>query len=43
VASERALDFYRYIGKSEVEADRFGMGGHPERIPRLKGYDSAKQ
>ena len=40
---ERALDFYRYIGKSEVDADRLAWADIQKGFPRLKGYDSAKQ
>ena len=42
-ARERALDFYRYIGKSEVDADRLSWADIQKGFPRLKGYESAKQ
>ena len=42
-ARERALDFYRYVGKSEVDADRLAWADIQKGFPRLMGYDSAKQ
>jgi len=42
-ARERALDFYRFIGKGEVDADRLAGADIQKGFPRLKGYDSAKQ
>jgi hypothetical protein len=41
-ASERALDFYRYIGKSEVDADRLAWSDIQKGFPRLKGYGQRK-
>ena len=36
-AREKAVDFYRYIGKSEVEADRLAWADIEKAFPRLKG------
>ena len=42
-ARERALDFYRYVGKSEVDADRLAWADIQKGFPRLNGYDGAEQ
>ena len=36
-AREKAVDFYRYVGKSEVEADRLAWADIEKAFPRLKG------
>jgi hypothetical protein len=36
-AREKALDFYRYIGKSEAEADRLAWADIEKVFPRVKG------
>jgi hypothetical protein len=35
-AREKAIDFYRYIGKSEAEADRLAWVDIQKAFPRLK-------
>jgi len=42
-ARQRALDFYRYVGKSEVDADRLVWADIQKGFPRLNGYDGAEQ
>ncbi len=42
-ARERALDFYRYVGKSEVDADRLAWADIQKGFPRLNSYDGAEQ
>jgi hypothetical protein len=42
-AREKALDFYRYVGKSEVDADRLAWADIQKGFPRLNGYDGAEQ
>jgi len=41
-AKEKAMDFYRYTGKSEVEADRLAWADIQKQFPRLKDYDGAE-
>jgi hypothetical protein len=36
-ARERAVDFYRYVGKSDVEAERLAWADIEKVFPRLKG------
>ena len=36
-AREKAVDFYRYVGKSEVEAERLAWADIEKAFPRLKG------
>jgi hypothetical protein len=36
-AREKAVDFYRYVGKSEAEADRLAWADLEKAFPRLKG------
>jgi len=38
-AREKALDFYRYTGKSEAEAERLAWEDIKKEFPRLKGCD----
>jgi hypothetical protein len=38
-ARERALDFYRYTGKSEVEAKRSAWEDIQKEFPRLREFD----
>jgi hypothetical protein len=35
-AREKAIDFYRYIGKSEAEADRLAWEDIQKAFPRLQ-------
>jgi len=35
-AREKAVDFYRYVGKSEVEADRLAWEDIKKEFPRLR-------
>ena len=42
-AKEKAMDFYRYIGKSDVDATRLAWADIQKAFPRLKAYDSAAQ
>ena len=41
-ARERAMDFYRYIGKTDVEATRLAWADVQNAFPRLKEYDIEK-
>ena len=41
-AKEKAMDFYRYTGKSEVEAERLAWADIQKQFPRLKDYDGAE-
>jgi hypothetical protein len=36
-ARERAVDFYRYVGKSDAEAERLAWADIEKVFPRLKG------
>src|SRR5579872_7251304 len=38
-AREKAMDFYRYVGKSEVEADRLACEDVKKEFSRLKECD----
>ena len=38
-AREKAMDFYRYVGKSEAEADRLAWDDIKKEFPRLKECD----
>ena len=38
-AREKAIDFYRYVGKTEVEAARLAWIDVQKAFPRLKEYD----
>jgi len=38
-AKEKAMDFYRYVGKSEVEADRLACEDIKKEFSRLKEVD----
>jgi hypothetical protein len=38
-AREKAMDFYRYVGKSEVEADRLACEDIKKEFSRLKEVD----
>jgi hypothetical protein len=38
-AKEKAMDFYRYVGKSEVEADRLACEDIKKESSRLKEVD----
>jgi hypothetical protein len=40
-ARERAIDFYRYVGKTEVEAIRLAWADIQKAFPRLMAYDTA--
>ena len=41
-AREKAMDFYRYVGKTEVEAARLAWIDVQKAFPRLKEYDIEK-
>lgn len=41
-AKEKAIDFYRYIGKTDVEATRLAWADVQKAFPRLKEYDVEK-
>jgi hypothetical protein len=41
-AREKAIDFYRYIGKTDVEATRLAWADVQKAFPRLKEYDVEK-
>ena len=36
-----AMDFYRYVGKTDVEATRLAWADLQKTFPRLRAYDSA--
>ena len=38
-AREKALDFYRYTGKSEEDANRLAWADIKKEFPRLRQYD----
>jgi hypothetical protein len=38
-AMEKAMDFYRYTGKSEAEANRSAWADIQKEFPRLKDFD----
>ncbi|MFL6438792.1 MAG: hypothetical protein ACJ71Q_14530 [Terriglobales bacterium] len=38
-AREKALDFYRYTGKSEEDANRMAWADIKKEFPRLSEYD----
>ena len=40
-AREKAIDFYRYVGKTDAEAMRLAWADIQKAFPRLRGYDSA--
>ena len=40
-AREKAMDFYRYVGKTDVEATRLAWADLQKTFPRLRAYDSA--
>ena len=39
-ARERAIDFYRYIGKTDPEAIRLAWADIQKAYPRLMAYDN---
>jgi len=39
-ARERAIDFYRYIGKTDLEAIRLAWADIQKTFPRLTAYDN---
>jgi hypothetical protein len=41
-AREKAIDFYRYIGKSDAEATRLAWADVQKAFPRLKAYEIEK-
>jgi len=41
-ARERAIDFYRYVGKSDTEANRLAWADIQKAFPRLMAYDNDK-
>ena len=41
-AREKAIDFYRYIGKTDVEATRLAWQDVQKAFPRLREYDAEK-
>lgn len=38
-AREKAMDFYRYIGKTDGEAARLAWADVQKAFPRLKAFD----
>ena len=42
-AREKAMDFYRYIGKTDMEATRLAWADIQKTFPRLKAYDTARE
>ena len=42
-AREKAMDFYRYVGKTDVEATRLAWADLQKTFPRLRAYDSATE
>ena len=38
-AREKAIDFYRYVGKTEVEVARLAWVDVQKAFPRLREYD----
>jgi hypothetical protein len=38
-AREKAIDFYRYVGKSEADVDRLAWADVQKAFPRLKQCD----
>lgn len=40
-ARERAVDFYRYVGKTDGEATRLAWADVQKAFPRLKAFDNA--
>ena len=40
-AREHAIDFYRYVGKTDGEARRLAWADVQKTFPRLKAYDNA--
>ena len=42
-AREKAIDFYRYVGKTDAEAMRLAWADLQKAFPRLKVYDSATE
>lgn len=42
-AREKAIDFYRYIGKTDVEATRLAWADVQKAFPRLTEYDVEKR
>ena len=40
---EKAMDFYRYVGKTDVEATRLVWADLQKRFPRLREYDGAAE
>ena len=39
-AREKAMDFYRYIGKTDKDAMRLAWADVQKAFPRLRDYDS---
>jgi hypothetical protein len=39
-AMEKAMDFYRYTGKSEAEANRSAWADIQKEFPRLRDFES---
>jgi len=42
-AREKAIDFYRYIGKTDEDAARLAWADIQKAFPRLRAYDSATE
>ena len=40
---QRAIDFYRYIGKTDAEAIRLAWADMQKTFPRLMAYDTATE
>jgi hypothetical protein len=42
-AREKAMDFYRYVGKTDADVSRLAWADIQKAFPRLKAYDSATE
>ena len=42
-AREKAVDFYRYVGKNDLDAARLAWADIQKAFPRLRAYDSATE
>jgi hypothetical protein len=42
-AREKAMDFYRYIGKTDIDATRLAWADIQKAFPRLRAYNTARE
>jgi hypothetical protein len=42
MAMDKAVDFYRYVGKSEEDAGRLAWADIQKQFPHLKDYDASE-